>query len=243
MSHENREFPLNAYLCPRMSLHAALAVQRRWVYEVSGHRDHAMLLLTEHPTMITLGREGSLSQIRLSDAELHARGWEVHFLARGGGLSLLTAGQVVAYFVAPSEHVGPTPADAIRRVGDVNRRVVESFGLLADWDWVHPGIRVRGRRLVQMGLAMRSGVTAFGWLVNVSADLELWHGLECDGDTKPMTSLERECVQPVRPATVRQRYLEYLSEEFGFSRTTLFHDHPDFPPVRSAHASFPERSG
>jgi lipoyl(octanoyl) transferase len=243
MNRERPDFRLNAYLSPRMSLHAALAVQRRWVYEVSGDQDQGRVLFTEHPSTLTIGRHGSLSQIRLSDAELQSRRWEVQFLARGGGLSLLAPGQVVAYFVVPLAHVGPTPADVVTRLGKVSQRLLESFGLAAEWDSAHPGLCVQGRRILQLGLAIRSGVTAFGWVLNVSTDLELWHGLECDGDSRPMTSLERESVQPVRPATVRQRYLQYLQEEFGFSRTTLFHDHPDFPPERSDHASFPERSG
>jgi hypothetical protein len=42
----------------------------------------------------------------------------------------------------------------------------------------------------------------------------------------PMTSLERERRAPVRPALVRNLFLEHFQARFAFSRLSLFSDHP-----------------
>ena len=44
-----------------------------------------------------------------------------------------------------------------------------------------------------------------------------------------MTSLERERRGPLRTAMVRERLLEHFAAQFGFTRTTLFFDHPSLP--------------
>ena len=51
--------PLAAYLLGGLGFDALLALQRRLVYDIAGDRDSAALILCDHPTGITIGREGS----------------------------------------------------------------------------------------------------------------------------------------------------------------------------------------
>ena len=52
---------LQAYLLGTVEFEAALALQRRLVYQVSGEPTAAALVLCEHPPLITVGRHGSWS--------------------------------------------------------------------------------------------------------------------------------------------------------------------------------------
>src|SRR4051794_29952651 len=85
---------LQAYLLGQVDFEAALALQRRLVYEIAGDRTRAALILCEHPPLITVGREGSRSHVLCDDAELQGRHWRVRWVNRGGGVWLHLPGQL-----------------------------------------------------------------------------------------------------------------------------------------------------
>src|SRR5262245_11387297 len=79
---------LQAYLLGTVEFEAALALQRRLVYQVSGEPGSAAVVMCEHPPLITVGRQGSWSHIHLEPEELRARHWRVRWVNRGGGCLL-----------------------------------------------------------------------------------------------------------------------------------------------------------
>ena len=230
---------LQAYLFGTLDFDRAVALQRRLAYEVTGDTPSPAVVLCEHPSGITVGRHGSRAHIRLPDDELAARRWDVRWVARGGGVVLHVPGQVVCYPVLPLSALGLTPAAYVSGLCAVVADLCHSFGLTTTIDENLPAVRVNGRRMAAVGVAVRNWVASFGVVVNVSPDLELFRGIDCDGDRVPMTSLQRECPTPVRAQAVRQRLLESLAARFGFDRTSVFHNHPMFLPQPPRHATAP----
>lgn len=227
---------LSAYLLGRVDFRETLALQRRLVYDVSGDPTTAALILCEHPPRVTIGREGSRSHVRLTAEQLTSRGWEIDWVARGGGVTLFSPGQVVGYVVAALPTLRQTPAGFVRQLTRVVADVTASFGTTPTIDPDRPGVLVRGRRLAQVGVAVRHRVTSFGFVYNVQPDLALWHDLLCDRDARPMTSLQRECRGTVRTAAVRERFLERLAAALGSPRLSVFHHHPTLSPRTPRHA-------
>ena len=227
---------VQAFLLGTTDFAATLALQRRLVYEVSGDNASAVILC-EHPAGITIGREGSRAHVRLTPEKLAARRWPVRWVARGGGVTLHVPGQVVCYPILPLERLGLSPTTYLAKLCGIVAELAEGFGLAADVDADCPAVRVRGRRIATFGVAVRNGVTSFGFVLNVAPDLELFHAIECDGDTTPMTSLQRECPTRIRPTAVRQRLLELLTDRFGFGRLSVFHTHPTFLPRVPSYAT------
>src|SRR5260370_27197754 len=78
------ESVLQVYMLGLVEFEAALALQRRLVYQVSGDRATSALILCEHPPLITVGREGSWSHLHCSPEELRARRWRVRCGHRRG---------------------------------------------------------------------------------------------------------------------------------------------------------------
>lgn len=230
--------PLQAYLLGPLGFDAAESFQRWLAYDVSGGGGPAVVFC-EHPAGITVGREGSRLHIRLTEEELQAQRWPLRWVSRGGGVMLHLTGQVAAYPVLSLAQLQLTPAAYVEALLQVGRDLVSSFGVATEIDRNHPGIRVRGRRVLHVGATIRSGVTAFGLIVNVSPDLALFRDIECDGDPLPMTSLQRECPTPARPQAVRQRLLDLFAARFGFDRVSVFHQHPTFHPKPTRHALAP----
>lgn len=225
---------LQAYLLGTLDFDRAVALQRRLAYEATGETPAPAVVICDHPPEITVGRHGSRAHLRLTDEELAARQLSVRWVARGGGVVLHAPGQVHCYPILPLHELGLTPAAYVNGLCEVIADLCRSFGLRFTLDANTPTVRVYGRRVAEIGVAVRNGVTAFGAVVNVNPDLELFRGI--GPDPVPMTSLQRECPTPVRVPAVRQRLLELLAARFSFDRVSVFHQHPMFLPQPSRHA-------
>jgi lipoyl(octanoyl) transferase len=218
---------LQAYLLGPVEFEAALALQRLLVYQVAGDRDGAALLCCEHPPLITVGRQGSRAHILCEPEELRARRWPVRWVNRGGGCVLHLPGQLAVYPVLPLDRLGFGLQAYLDRLQGVLAAVLADFSVPAEARPGRPGLWAGGRPIAALGVAVRHWVTYYGAVLNINPDLEPFRLVRCvDGAEAPMTSLERERRGPLRPALVRERFLEYFAERFGFGRTSLFFDHP-----------------
>ncbi|MBN9118017.1 MAG: hypothetical protein J0I06_02420 [Planctomycetes bacterium] len=228
--------PLSAYLLGGLPFDALLALQRRLVYDISGDRDTAALVLCDHPTGITVGREGSAAHVRPNPDVLAAREWPVNWVARGGGAVLHVPGQVACYPVLALDALNLTAGRYVSELVLAACDLCREFGVEAAPDPERPGARANGRRVAHVGVAVRDGVTSFGLVVNATPDLAPFRDVRCDGDPLPMTSLARESAHRVRVTTVRQLLLELIVKRFGFDRVSVFHTHPAALPPPTRHA-------
>jgi lipoyl(octanoyl) transferase len=228
---------LNAYLLGLLPFDALLTLQRRLVYDISGDPSTAALLVCEHPAGVTVGREGSRSHVRPNPEELNARGWAVRWVSRGGGVLLHQPGQVACYPVLSLDALGLTAGAYLEHLQGIAVDLLREYGVAGEPDPQHPGIMVRGRRLVHVGAAVRQGVSCFGLVVNADPDLEPFRDVRCDGDPLPMTSLARESGHRVRVPGVRQRLVELVADRFGFDRVSVFHSLPRAPYQPTRHAA------
>jgi lipoate-protein ligase B len=145
-------------------------------------------------------------------------------------------GQVLCYPSLPLNRLGLTPGDYTRQLNAAVAEVVQEFGTHPQTDPERPGVWVAGRQIAQIGVAVRNWVTAFGVVVNVNPDLELFRAICCEGEPARMTSLLREATHPVRLSAVRQRLVERIAERIGFGRVSVFHHHPCLTPNTGSHA-------
>jgi lipoyl(octanoyl) transferase len=218
---------LQAYLLGTVDFEAALGLQRRLVYEVSGDRGLSALLLCEHPPLITVGRQGSFTHLLCEPRELEARRWRVRWVNRGGGCLLHTPGQLAVYPVLPLNQFGLGLHAYLERLQQVLVDTLADFGVRAESRPDRPGVWAGGRLVAEMGVAVRDWVAYYGAYLNVNPALEPFRLVRCGGAGEaPMTSLERERRGPLRPGMVRERMLEHFTARFAFGRVALFSDHP-----------------
>lgn len=228
---------LNAYLLGTVEFADALALQRRLVYDIGGDRDSGAVILCDHPPGITIGREGSRLHVRPSPEELDHREWPVRWVSRGGGAMLHLPGQVACYPVIALDRLGLTPAGYLCELQLLVIELLRDFEVTGTPDPDRPGVRVNGRRVCHVGVAVRQWVSSFGLVLNVEPDLAPFRGVWCDGDREPMTSLQREAPGRVRVAGVRHRLVELVAARFGFARVSPFHTHPGVLPGPARHAA------
>jgi lipoyl(octanoyl) transferase len=216
---------LQVYLLGVVDFEAALGLQRRLVYEVAGDRARAALLLCEHPPLITVGRQGSRAHILCDADELRARQWQVRWVNRGGGCLLHAPGQLAIYPVLALDQFRLSIPAYLDRLHACLVALAEDFLIQATAEPGRPGVWSRGRLLAGVGVAVRDWVTYYGAALNVNPPLLPYRLVRC-GAGGPMTSLERERRGPVRPALVRERFVEHFTSHFPFARITVFTEHP-----------------
>jgi lipoyl(octanoyl) transferase len=228
---------LRAYLLGQLDFEVLLGIQRRLVYDIAGERDAGALLVCDHPPGITIGREGSRVHVRPSPEELNDRRWPVRWVSRGGGAMLHLPGQVACYPLVALDRLGMTPARYLVELQSLVVDLLREYHVPAEPDPAVPGVRVGGRRVAHVGVAVRDWVSCFGVVLNVDPDLNPFHDVDCDGDPRPMTTVQREAASRVRIAGVRQRFVELVAARFGFDRVSLFHTLPGVLPHPTRHAA------
>ena len=219
---------LQVYLLGVIPFEAALRLQRRLHYDVSGDRRQAALIVCEHAPSITMGRQASHGHLTIDPA---ANGWPVRWVARGGGAWLHLPGQLAIYPIFPLDRLGLTIPAYLEALAMALGRVFDDFSIRQRLSTNENGVWVGNRLAAAVGVGVRHHVTSFGAIFNLCPDLESFRGIQCHPAVAgPMTSLERERHGPVRMAHVRELLLDHLGQVFGFAQIVPFSDHPLLNP-------------
>lgn len=223
-----KDTALQVYLLGTVEFEALVRLQRRLHFDITGDRRQAALILCEHPPTITIGRQGSRGHIHLEPEELQARRWPIRWVNRGGGCVLHVPGQIALYSIVPLNRLGGSSiADYLGKLGATIGDLLADFSIHANVRVDERGVWAGERLLAAVGVSVRDWVTAYGAYVNIHPALDLFRGVTAVADCDwPMTSLERERRGSVRPSLVRARLIEHFLSRFGFSRVSLFTDHP-----------------
>jgi lipoyl(octanoyl) transferase len=195
----------------------ALALQRSLVEERRADRVGDLLLLVEHPHVLTLGvrGDGGRSHILAAPPSLSALGVEVHETGRGGDITYHGPGQVVGY---PILDLRPDRCDVHRYVRDLEEvliRAAADYGIRAGRVDGLTGVWVGREKLAAIGVRIARWVTSHGFAFNVSTDLS-YFGLivPCGIADRGVTSLSRLLGRSVSSSEVEDRIAERFSEVF-----------------------------
>jgi len=195
----------------------ALALQRSLVEERQAARVGDLLLLVEHPHVLTLGvrGDGGRSHILVAPPSLSALGVEVHETGRGGDITYHGPGQVVGY---PILDLKPDRCDVHRYVRDLEEvliRTAADYGISAGRIDGLTGVWVGQEKLAAIGVRISRWVTSHGFAFNVSTDLS-YFGLivPCGIEDRGVTSLSRLLGRSVPQSEVEDRIAGRFSEVF-----------------------------
>jgi lipoyl(octanoyl) transferase len=175
----------------RVGYDEGLRLQAEIAALVAEGRVQNVLLLLEHPPVLTLGRNAHRSNILVSDELLARRGVTVHEINRGGDVTYHGPGQLVGYPIfdlrtlhnpsggrmGPVDFVRGMEEALIRLCGGFGVRAGRICGLTGVWCGVSlpqnstEGTPSAGRKIAAIGIHVARGITSHGFAFNVSTDL------------------------------------------------------------------------
>lgn len=206
---------------------AALLLQERLVYEISGRNDtFGGLLLCEHPPLITIGREGSRADIRVDFDELLARQIDVRWINRGGGCVVHAPGQLAVYPLLPLDRLGMGLNDFRNRLEESATDVCRELRIPAWRDPGVPGARSRCGMFAHLGAAVKSWVSMHGMFVNVNPAPDFPGLIRSGPNGDSPTSLATARGRPTSMHAVRESLVRNLVERLGYTKYHLHTGHP-----------------
>ncbi len=200
----------------------ALELQRRLVEARKAGATPDVLLLCEHPHVVTLGRNGHRENLRASERVLAQMGVEFHPTDRGGDITYHGPGQLVGY---PILHLAEIRRDVVWYVRQIEEILIRATGDLGIAARREPGLTgvwvdvpARGpEKLAAIGIHFSRWVSSHGFAYNVCTDLRYFDLIvPCGINNKGVTSLERLLARPVEPGEFRPKLLSWFAEVFGF---------------------------
>jgi lipoyl(octanoyl) transferase len=194
----------------------ALGLQRELAQRrISGELADDLLILLEHPRVITLGRGAQAANLTASVAQLERSGVEVHEIERGGDVTYHGPGQLVGYPIIDLRRHKQDLHWYLRQLEEVLIRTLADFGVAGLRVAGYTGAWVEDRKIASIGVHVTRWVTFHGFALNVSTDISDF-GLivPCGIEDVQMTSIEREARQPCG--------FDEVAEQVGRSFGTVF---------------------
>ncbi|MGH9588785.1 MAG: lipoyl(octanoyl) transferase LipB [Terracidiphilus sp.] len=226
----------------RVSYDEALRIQAELVALRQQQKIGNVLLLLEHPPVLTLGRNASRSNVLASDEHLAQRGVTVHEIDRGGDVTYHGPGQLIGYPIfdlrslrnAKGARLGPV--DFVRRMEDALIGLCGLYGVSAGricgltGVWCPAagesleGCSIKAgaapppgtRKICSIGIHVARGVTSHGFAFNVTTNLVDFNLINPCGITGcQMTTLEREAGGRPEPLPGLDVIAQEAARQFG----------------------------
>src|SRR6202162_2917979 len=213
---------------------AAWELQRRVAAARKAGALPDVLLLCEHPHVITLGRSGKLSNLRAPNEMLRRMGVSFFETNRGGDITYHGPGQLVGYPILNLAEIRRDVAWYVRSLEEAMIRATAEFGIVSRrvarrtgvWVDVRGGSAVDDEKevkevekvkdeekLAAIGVHLSRWVTSHGFAYNVSTDLRYFDLIvPCGIAGKRATSLEKLLGRSVKIDEVSPRIAAHIGE-------------------------------
>ncbi|HEX4602049.1 MAG TPA: lipoyl(octanoyl) transferase LipB [Gemmatimonadales bacterium] len=189
----------------------ALAWQRALAAaRIAGQLTHDVILLLEHPPVVTLGRGSQDAHILRRD------GIDVVAVERGGDVTYHGPGQLVGY---PILHLGDHRQDLhwyLRTLEQALIAALAELGVPAERHPAYTGVWAGGRKIASIGVHVKQWVTWHGFALNVTTDLTAFDRIvPCGIPGVAMTSVEREIGAASRDGSLWDRSVAAVIHGFA----------------------------
>jgi len=154
---------------------------------IAGRLSHDVLLLLEHPPVVTLGRNSHAAHL-LQPADI-----DVFDVERGGDVTFHGPGQLVGY---PILDLRAYKQDLHWYLRTLEQALIEALGILdipAERNPGFTGVWTSGRKIASIGIHVKQWVTWHGFALNVTTDLGWFDRIvPCGIPGVVMTSVQKE---------------------------------------------------
>jgi lipoyl(octanoyl) transferase len=170
------------------------------------------LLFCEHPPVYTLGKSGSMSNVLLSEQQMHDKDIEFFKTNRGGDITFHGLEQIVGYPILDLEKFYTDIGKYLRELEEVIILTLAEFSITGARSagetgvWIEPGVKGKERKICAMGIRCSRWITMHGFALNVNTDLSYFDNIiPCGIVDKQVTSMQKELGSEVDIEEVKDR--------------------------------------
>ena len=213
----------------------AYALQKRIIAARKAGAIDDVLLLCEHPHVITQGRNGKREHLLAGENVLRQKGVEFHETSRGGDVTYHGPGQIVGYPILNLAAIRRDVVWYVRMLEEVMIRTSFDFGVAATREagktgvWTAPPQELTqstqraqslqsgdSEKIGAIGVHISRWVTSHGFAYNVSTDLRFFDLIvPCGIADRKATSLEKLLGHAVDSREVGARLTKHFGEIFA----------------------------
>jgi lipoyl(octanoyl) transferase len=191
---------------------AAIELQRELVERRKQGLIPDVLVLLEHPHVITLGRNGKRENLLAGEEHLRRAGVAFYPTDRGGDITYHGPGQMVGYPILDLRQWKRDVVGYLRAIEQALIGALAAFGIAARRAEGMTGVWVADSKIASIGVHISRWVTSHGFALNISADLSYFQYIvPCGLAGKPVTSMEKL----LGGAPARERVIAAVVEHFG----------------------------
>ncbi len=147
------------------------------------------MILTEHPSLFTIGTSGHQDDILMRD--INGKHIEVFETGRGGEVTYHGPGQLIAYVIADLR-IERDLHKHVWRLEEMVIRTLKDFGIAASRNQRGIGVWVNGDKIAAIGVRCRKWISYHGVALNIEPDLKYFSGIvPCGMRDAPVTSMQK----------------------------------------------------
>jgi len=178
-----------------------------------------LLLLVQHPPVITLGQGGGYEDVVAGPKILQQRGIQVVQTGRGGRATYHGPGQLVVYPILRLPR--GSLHNYVHCLEETVIRLLAQYDLNTERLAGYPGVWLGRDKIAAIGVAARRGVTTHGLALNIDPPLDHFNAIvPCGLKHKGVISMRRALGRPVSFEQVTATFVRLFEQVFGvtFSR-------------------------
>ena len=196
----------------------AMELQQKIAQARAEGRIGDVLLLLQHPPVLTVGRFRGEDDVTVPPDILVREGIAIFSTSRGGGITCHGPGQLVGYPILNLRENGLGVREYIWKLEEAIVKLLLALGIRAHTVEQYPGVWVGEKKICSIGIHVSRNITTHGFALNVSNDLHYFqYTRPCGLSADVMTSVSESLWCPVDMKMVIEELLPSFSETFGLS--------------------------
>jgi lipoate-protein ligase B len=175
-----------------------------------------ILVLLEHPPVITLGRKAGSKHLNWTDEQLTASEIDIVQTNRGGDITLHSPGQLVGYPIVDLNRYQRDLHWYLRSLEQVLMQTLSGYDIDGSAVNGRTGVWVGTRKIASLGIAVRHWVAWHGFALNVNNNLEYFRSIvPCGLTDVTMTSMQGEKGYPLDLDKVADRLIKQFAQVYN----------------------------
>ena len=175
------------------------------------------ILLLEHKPVITIGNNGRLDNLLVTQESLLEQGIELIHSNRGGDLTFHGPGQLVCYPVINLAYYGKDLTLFVWNLEQVIIDILEKFGIKSKRIDKLRGIFINTSKIASVGIHIKKWITLHGFSLNVNVNLNYFKNIiACGLKEYSQTSMQKILNKEIPMNDVKEQALQNLSKIFKF---------------------------